>query len=450
MSDRSLGVIVLAAGEGTRMKSALPKVLHPVAGKAMAAHVLDAARSLSPSRIAVVVGHGSGQVRQALGADDIDFVEQTELLGTADAVRRCEGTLAGCSSVMVLNGDTPLVTPWLLAELLTRSETAGRAAFATAHTGDPGKLGRVARDARGDVERVVEADDYAGTPGPAEINAGQYVFPGPWLWDNVRKIEKSAKGEFYLTALLQLAYNDRVPAVPVETDFESILGCDDRVKLAEAEAIMRRRIVERHMLAGVTIADPSTTYLDAAVVLGRDVTLLPNCYLSGTTSVGANSVIGPGTTLANALIGDDCRVQSSVVEDSRVGNRVTVGPFSHIRGNAVIGDDCEVHNYAEIKNSVLGSRVKMHHFGYMGDADVGDETNIGAGSITCNYDGERKHRTTIGRRVFIGSDTLLIAPVSLGDGAYTASGAVVNRDVPAGERVAGVPARPLPRKPLGD
>jgi bifunctional UDP-N-acetylglucosamine pyrophosphorylase / glucosamine-1-phosphate N-acetyltransferase len=446
MSDRSLGVIVLAAGEGRRMKSSLPKVLHPVCGKAMAAHILDAARSLSPTRIAVVVGHRADEVRSALAASDVEFVEQTELLGTADAVGRCEDVLANCTSIMVLNGDTPLVTPWLLAELLTRSETARRLAFAASTVADAGKLGRVSRDERGEVAGIVEAADYRGPDGPAEINAGQYVFQGPWLWANVPNAPRSTKGEYYLTALVQMAHAQGRPGVTVASDRDSMLGCDDRVKLAEAEAIMRRRILERHMLDGVTVADPATTYIDADARLGRDVTVLPNCYLYGATNVASGSVIGPGTTLRNAVIGEGCRVQSSVIEDSKVGDHVTVGPFSHIRDGATIGDDCEIHNYAEIKNSVLGAGVKMHHFSYLGDADVGEETNIGAGSITCNYDGEQKHRTTIGRRVFVGSDTLLVAPVTLGDGAFTASGAVVTKDVPPGERVAGVPARPLPRK----
>ncbi|MGH2632574.1 MAG: DapH/DapD/GlmU-related protein, partial [Tepidiformaceae bacterium] len=228
-------------------------------------------------------------------------------------------------------------------------------------------------------------------------------------------------------------------------DAAEALGVDDRVKLAEAERIMRGRILQRHMLAGVTITDQATTYIDSAVQLGPDVTILPNSSLWGTTTVATGCVIGPGTTLANAAIGRDTTVRNSVVEDSRVGERSKVGPFAHLRENAVVGDDCEVHNYAEIKNSVIGNHVKMHHFSFIGDADVGDETNIAAGVVTCNYDGTRKNRTTIGRHVFIGSDSMLIAPVTLGDDAFTGAGSVVTKDVRPGGRVAGVPARAIPK-----
>jgi bifunctional UDP-N-acetylglucosamine pyrophosphorylase/glucosamine-1-phosphate N-acetyltransferase len=443
MSERRLGVIVLAAGQGTRMKSSLHKVLHPVCGKPMAAHILDAARALSPKRIAVVVGHNSEQVRAALAAHDVTFAEQTELVGTADAVRRCGTALDDCTAVMVLSGDTPLITASLLAELLTRSETSGRMAFVTSRAEDPGRLGRVSRDASGTVAGIVEADDYRGPAGPAEINAGQYVFNAAWLWKNISQIKLSAKGEYYLTWLLDMAYAQGMPGVTVETDADTALGVDDRARLAQAERIMRTRILRRHMLDGVTITDPETTYIDADVRLAEDVTVLPNCYLHGATTVTANAVVGPGTTLRNARIGEHSVVQSSVIEDSSIGSRVMVGPFAHVRGGAAIGDDCVLGNYAEVKNSVLGQGVKMHHFSYIGDADVGEYTNIAAGTITCNYDGTNKNRTTIGAHVFIGSDTMLIAPVTLGDGAITGAGAVVTKDVPAGAKVVGMPARAI-------
>jgi bifunctional UDP-N-acetylglucosamine pyrophosphorylase/glucosamine-1-phosphate N-acetyltransferase len=445
MSERRLGVIVLAAGEGTRMKSSLHKVLHPVCGRAMALHVLDAARGVHPAAIAVVIGHQADAVRDALSADDVTFVDQNERLGTADAVRRCEDALKGCESVLVLNGDEPLVTSKTLSALL-RAAQESVMGFVTQEVPDGGALGRVVRDGKRAVTSIVQAADYAGPAGPAEINWGEYVFDAAWLWKMLPQIPLSAKGEYYLTKLADFAYEQGTPAVTVSADPGEALGVDDRVRLAEAERRMRARILEQHMLAGVTISDPATTYIDAAVQLAADVTVLPNCYLYGATRVDTNTTIGPGTTLRSARIGAGSRVQASVIEDSTIGANVTVGPYAHVRGGAEISDDCELGNYAEVKNSVLGRGVKMHHFSYIGDADIGDHTNIAAGTITCNFDGVNKHRTKVGANAFIGSDTMLIAPVTIGDGASTGAGAVVTRDVAAGAKVVGMPARAIRRK----
>lgn len=441
--NAGLGVVVLAAGRGTRMKSALPKVLHTVCGRPMVAYVIDAARQLDPDRIAVVVGFGADQVRAALAAPDVTFVDQPEQLGTADAVRRCRDALAGCAEVLVLNGDSPLITVETLHPLV---EARGDAPFAflTCLVPDHGSFGRVVRDADGRVSAIVEG--LTEGPGIAERNAGQYLFDADWLWDHLEAVPRSAKGEYYLTDLAQMAVAEGRPPVTCSAPADDVMGFDDRIGLAEAERLMRRRILERHMLGGVTIVDPATTYIDASVRLDPDTTILPNCYLFGSTSVATGSVVGPGTTLRNAALGRDCRVQSSVIEDSRLGDRVSAGPFAHVRGGAEIGDDCELGNYAEVKNSKVGRGVKMHHFSYLGDADVGDEVNYAAGAITNNYDGVRKHRTVIGARAFIGCDTMLIAPVTIGEGARTGSGAVVTRDVPAGTTVVGVPARPFPAR----
>jgi len=441
----NLGVIVLAAGQGTRMKSALPKVLHPVCGKPMAAHVLAAARTLAPARIAVVVGYGRDLVEDALGAPGVAFVEQTELLGTADAVRRCRDAMAGCDSVMVLNGDSPLITGDLLARLLA-ARGAATVALTTCPVPDDGSFGRVVRDTKGAVEGIVE-DARTNADATAERNAGQYVFEAAWLWAHVDAIPVSDKGEYYLTHLPAMAHAEGRPAVTCEAPYDEVMGFDDRVGLAEAERLMRQRILRAHMLAGVTIADPSTTYVDADVQLAGDVTVLPNCYLYGATTVATGAVIGPGTTLRGARVGEATRVQASVIEDSTIGARVEVGPFAHVRGGATIGDECILGNYAEVKNSVLARGVKMHHFSYIGDADVGEYANIAAGIITCNYDGVAKHRTTIGAHAFVGSDTMLVAPVTIGEGASTGAGSVVTKDVPPGGRVAGVPARAIPHPP---
>jgi bifunctional UDP-N-acetylglucosamine pyrophosphorylase/glucosamine-1-phosphate N-acetyltransferase len=444
-NSASLGVIVLAAGSGTRMKSVLHKVLHPVCGTPMGQHVINAARALEPANIAVVVGHQAEAVRVAFAAPDVTFVDQPELDGTAGAVRRCRAAMHGCDTVLVLNGDSPLIEPSLLHRLAA-SRAASPVSFATYRRDDPGRLGRVSRDNAGAVTGVVEAADYAGSAGAAEINAGQYCFDAAWLWGNVDRIPKSAKGEFYVTSLIAMAYAQHRPGVAVDADAAEVLGVDDRVRLAEAERLMRARILEQHMLSGVTIQDPATTYIDAAVRLAGDVTILANSHLLGSTTVDADCSIGPGTTLRNSSVRAGTTVQSSVIEDSTIGASVSIGPFSHIRGGATIGDHCEIHNYAEVKNSVLGRGVKMHHFSYMGDADVGEAANIAAGAITCNFDGVAKHRTTIGARAFIGCDTMLIAPITIGEDAFTATGAVVTKDVAPGERVAGVPARPMPRR----
>jgi bifunctional UDP-N-acetylglucosamine pyrophosphorylase/glucosamine-1-phosphate N-acetyltransferase len=441
----SLGVIVLAAGRGTRMRSSSPKVLQPVCGQPMVVHILEAVRALSPHTIGVVVGFGADEVRAALRGPGLTFVDQPELLGTADAVARCRAAMTGCDRIMVLNGDCPLVTPALLGRLAA-SLHDGAVAFTTCTAADPGRLGRVLRAPDGSFRAIVEAAEFEGEGGPAEINAGQYIFEAQWLWSHIASVPKSAKGEYYLTLLPASAAAEGRGVITIACRPEEALGVDDRVRLAEAEGVLRRRILERHMLDGVTIVDPATTYIDAAVTIAADVVIHPNCYVYGTTVIATGAVIGPGTTLRSATIGEDTTVEASVIEDSELGPRVQVGPFAHVREHARIGEDCVLGNYAEVKNSILGRGVKMHHFSYLGDADVGEYANIAAGTITCNYDGVTKHRTVIGAHAFIGCDTMLVAPVTIGERAFTATGAVVTRDVGPGERVAGVPARPMPRK----
>ena len=435
-----LAVIVLAAGKGTRMRSKLPKVLHEVCGLPMVAHVLDAARELDPERLIVVIGHEAETVRAALAAADVTFVEQTQLLGTADAVKRCKEAAAGCDEVLVLNGDSPLITPATLRGLLAARGSAAFS-FATCRVPDVGSFGRVVRNDAGAVREVLEQSSGNDRSKTVERNAGQYAFEAAWLWNHVAGVPASSSGEYYLTYLQSLAYVRGRPAVAFEGSTDELMGFDDRVGLAEAERLMRERTLRRHMLAGVTITDPATTYIDALSTFEEDVTVLPGCHITGASHVATGAVIGPSTTLRNARVGADTTIRQSAIEDSIIGARVSVGPFAHTRGGAVIGDDCELGNYSEVKNSTLGNRVKMHHFSYLGDADVGDRANIAAGMVTCNYDGVAKHRTTIGADAFIGCDTMLVAPITIGAGAMTAAGAVVNRDVPPGARVAGVPAR---------
>ncbi len=406
----------------------------------MVNHVIDAAGALAPERIAVVVGYEAAQVQSAVDAKVV-FVDQPEMLGTGDAVQRCREAMTDIDRIVVLNGDAPLLTAETIQAFVAG---AGEATMAIAvnRVPDRGAFGRVERDNEGRVCGIVEADRES--EGVAERNAGFYVFDASWLWENIEAVGTSEKGERYLTALAAMAAEQRKSVTTVAVDSEDAMGVDDRLRLSEAEANMRQRIAERHMLAGVTIRDPATTYIDATVQIAEDVTIEPGCHLRGRSTIATKATIGPNTVLRDSQVGAGSLVAQSTIEDSRIGNEVSVGPNSHVRGGATIGNHCEIHNYAEVKNSVVGEGVKMHHFSYLGDADVGDRVNYAAGAITCNYDGVSKHRTTIGAGAFIGCDTMLIAPVTIGEGAVTGAGAVITKDVAAGERVAGVPARPLP------
>ncbi len=389
-----LGVAVLAGEQREQMRSSLPPALHPVAGVPAAQYVIDAARRLDPATV-VVVGDEQGRARDALSGADTFLAGPRELFHS----------LAECEATLFVWGDTPLLDPsTMLAVVKRREETRAKRAYLTSGDGD-------------DVAVCVET---------------------AWL------VEQDPRGESFAAWLVERAQTDRSPAATVPAGDEASLRLVSRQALALAEGLVRERIVNRHQEAGVTFRDPWSVYVDRGVRLEGNVMVEPNCYLYGSTSVAAGTVIGPGTTLRNATIGPDSRVEHSVVEDSSVGRGTTVGPFAHVRGGAVIGDRCEIHNYAEVKNSVVGDGVKMHHFGYLGDADVGEGANIGAGAVTVNFDGQDKHRTHIGVRAFVGCDTMLIAPVSVGDGAFTAAGAVVTREVAPGTRVAGVPARELP------
>jgi len=440
-----LAVVVLAAGKGTRMKSALPKVLHPVAGVPMAEWVLRAARALEPGCIVAVVGHEAERVRAAIGAEDVRFVEQTELLGTADAVRRCREAAAGYRRVLVLNGDSPLIRVESIAPLLDAIGDSPMAML-TCEAADVGAFGRLRRDAGGAAAAISEQSAGAGPGVTAERNTGHYLFDAAWLWPALETLQPHEKGEYYITDLVEAAYTGGRPAVAVRGEAEDLMGFDDRVGLAEAEAVMRRRILREHMLNGVTIVDPATTYIDGSVTIEADVTVLQNCWLSGVTAVAAGAVIGPGTTLRDSRVGHDSRVAQSVVEESEIGERVQLGPFAHVRGRSVIGDDCALGNYAEVNRSRLGRGVKMHHFSYLGDATVGDGANIAAGVITCNYDGVNKNPTTIGAGAFVGCDTMLVAPVEMGERSLTGAGTVLNHDLAPGMKAVGVPARVIGRR----
>lgn len=436
---------MLAAGLGTRMRSRTPKVLHPICGRPMLGYVLDAARAATGQAPLVVYSPATAALVDAFAAD-ATFALQDEPRGTGDAVRAAVDALpADADEVLVLSGDVPRVqVDTLIALLEARRDDAAVMTLIAVDAIDPTGLGRVVRTAGGSVDRIVEEKDAEDEERlVSEINAGLYAFEAGWLRARIRDLAPSpATGELYLTELVALARAEGrlVTAIDVEDDGR-LTGINDRSQLAQAEWDLRTELNLQHMRAGVTMLDPSTVYIETTVELAPDVVLEPNVSLRGATRVGEGTTIGSGSRIEDSAIGRDCRVQASVVERSEVGDRVVIGPFAHLRPGSVVGDDAEIGNYAEVKNSRLGRRVKQHHVSYLGDAEVGAGTNVGAGTITANYDGTRKHRTTIGEGVFLGVDTMLRAPVTLGDGAKTGAGAVVTHDVPAGALAVGVPAR---------
>ncbi|HSK92506.1 MAG TPA: bifunctional UDP-N-acetylglucosamine diphosphorylase/glucosamine-1-phosphate N-acetyltransferase GlmU [Candidatus Angelobacter sp.] len=438
--------VVLAAGQGTRMRSRIPKVLHSLAGRPMIAHVLDALAAAGVGRPVVVTGHGAGAVEEAI-ADRADTVRQEEQRGTADAVRVALAAVSPeAGTVLVTMGDAPLQGADLFQALLdARADSDAAVVLVSARMSDPTGYGRIRRDERGDVTAIVEeADTDEATRAIDETNAGTYAFDGAWLRGAIGRIEASPSGELYLTDLIALAVADGLTVRAVQAaDAIDAMGINDRVALSVAEERLRRRIVEAHQRAGVTIVDPATTRIDAGVEIGQDARIEPWTILEGATSIAPDAVIGPNAHLRDSRVGPRTRVWASVLEGAVVAEDSEIGPFSHLRPGAEVGPRCEIGNYAEIKSSRIGAGSKQHHFSYLGDAQVGEDVNVGAGSVTANYDGVAKHRTEIGDRVKLGVDTMMVAPVTIGPDAVTGAGAVVTRDVAPGKTVVGMPARPI-------
>ncbi len=442
-----VAAILLAAGQGTRMKSEVPKVLHTLCGKPMLWYVLEAVKMVSTEKPVVIVGHGAEQVKSFV-AENADCVVQESQLGTAHAALQAEGLLKGKSDyVLVLYADMPLLRGETYKRLFEAQHgNLGPFSLLTVMSDDPRGFGRIVRGPQGEVEAIVE--EYVATPEQLnirELNVGAYCFRSEWLWEALPRIQKNPlKGEYFLTDIMELAVMDHLPVQAViHDDLIETIGINTRVHLAEAEAAIRQRINRALMLNGVSMTDPASTYIEADVTIGRDTVIMPNTFIHGATVIGEKNILGPNTIIRDSKIGNRCKVLASVMEGAVLEDDIDIGPFARLRKGAHLGNHVHMGNFGEVKDSYLAPGVKVGHFSYIGNATIGENTNIGAGTITCNYDGEKKNPTEIGSEVFIGSDTMLVAPLKIGDGAKTGAGAVVTKNVAADTLVVGVPARAI-------
>lgn len=441
--------IILAAGQSKRMASDLPKVVHLLNGKTLIQYSIDAVKAAVTETPVIVIGNGAELVRKEVGSRAV-FAIQKERLGTAHAVLAAESMVAKDTDlVLITSADMPLLTPETLAAVvLAQQQNSGPITLLTVHSSNPRGFGRVLRYSDGSVIAIVE--EAQATPEQLkidELNVGVYCFNNAWLWNALHQIKLSPKGEYYLTDIVEVAVRSgkKVNAI-VTTDEEEALGVNNRIHLSEAERIVRRRINETWMLAGVTMLDPNLVYIEEGVQIGKDTTLLPGTYLKGNTVVGERCTLGPNTIVVNSQIGNEVEIGPALIEKAVVEDGVDMTTFCHLRAGAHLGKGVHLGNFGEVKDSYLAPGVKMGHFSYIGNAQIGENVNIGAGTITCNFDGVNKNPTEIGENTFIGSDTMLVAPLKIGRNAKTAAGAVVTHDVPDGEVVAGVPARPMKKK----
>lgn len=429
----SLDIVILAAGQGTRMRSALPKVLHPVAGKAMLGHVIDSARLLKPQGIHVVIGHGAELVRERLAADDLNFVLQSEQLGTGHAVAQALPALSG-ERVLILYGDVPLIEVETLQRLL-QQVSEQQLGLLTVNLNDPTGYGRIVRDEQGVVNAIVEHKDASAEQRLiSEGNTGILAVPGKRLGDWLGRLSNSnAQGEYYLTDVIAMAVADGlVVATEQAADEMEVLGANDRIQLAQLERHYQYRAARRLMLQGVTLIDPARFDLRGEVTVGRDVSIDINVILEGQVVIEDGVQIGPNCVIKNSILRKGSIVKAnSHLEGAEMGEGADCGPFARLRPGSLLGAKAHVGNFVELKNAKLGEGAKAGHLSYLGDAEIGARSNIGAGTITCNYDGANKFKTVLGEDVFIGSNSALVAPVNLGDRATTGAGSVITADVPA-------------------
>ncbi|HUF05443.1 MAG TPA: bifunctional UDP-N-acetylglucosamine diphosphorylase/glucosamine-1-phosphate N-acetyltransferase GlmU [Aridibacter sp.] len=457
MDNKPLDVLILAAGLGTRMRSDIAKVLHRLDGRPLINHVCRTAAALAPRKVFVVVGHQGDDVREAvfeeLEAEHVEFVWQREQLGTGDAVNSAREHLENSGSeLLVLSGDVPMIRAETLAGLVRQHQShRGKGAACTlvsVELDDPTGYGRVIRDSAGLFEKIVEQKDATEEELKLrEINAGIYCFDTDKLFEALGRVSNdNAQGEYYLTDVpgVLKEVGEAVSIFKLKDGFE-IEGVNDRRQLAALERSIRRRTVKRLMLDfGVTVIDPERTYVAGSVVVGRDSTIHPDVTLEGETRIGDACVIRSGTRISDSKIGHGVEIKDNcVIDDAEVANGCTIGPMAHLRPGASLEEGARIGNFVEVKKSVIGRNSKVNHLSYIGDATIGENTNIGAGTITCNYDGKNKHRTEIGNRVKIGSNTMLVAPVRIGDGSVTGAGTVVTKDIPPNKLVVGAPGRAI-------
>lgn len=426
--------IILAAGKGTRMKSKLYKVLHPVTGKPMVKHVLDNIRQAGVTEVVTIVGHGADQVKELLGSES-KFSMQNEQLGTAHAVSMAKEHLEHhTGTTVVICGDTPLISKETIERFIAHHEHSGaKATILSAKTQQPFGYGRIVRDDRGEVEKIVEEKDANIEERLInEVSSGTFCFDNQALFEKLALVKNdNAQGEYYLPDVIELLKEEgaRVEAYVTE-NFEETLGVNDRVNLALAEKLMRRRINQQHMLNGVTLIDPDTTYIDSEVEIGQDTVIHPGVSLKGKTVIGEEVIVTAHSEIKNSKIGDRAEIKNSVITDSIVGADSTVGPFAQLRPGSDIGREVKIGNFVEVKKAKLHDEAKVSHLSYIGDAEIGERTNVGCGSITVNYDGKNKFKTVVGKDAFIGCNSNLVAPVTIGDGSFVAAGSTITDDVP--------------------
>ena len=432
MSNRY--AVILAAGQGTRMKSKLYKVLHPVCGKPMVQHVVEEIAKLKVQEVVTIIGHGAEKVKAQLG-EQSHYALQEEQLGTAHAVMQAQNTLEGKEGItIVVCGDTPLIKAETMEALFTHHEKhSAKATILTAKIDNPTGYGRIIRNEKGLVEKIVEHKDATEAERAInEINTGTYCFDNAALFAALKNVSNdNVQGEYYLPDVIEILKSQGEIVSAFQTnDIQETLGVNDRVALAEAERIMRSRINEKHMRNGVTIIDPANTYIESDVIIGQDTVVLPATIIKGATVIGSECQIGPNTEIDTCKVGNETIIRQSAAYNSSIGSYVNIGPFAHIRPASDIKDEVKIGNFVEIKKAVFGKGSKASHLSYIGDAEVGNDVNIGCGSITVNYDGKNKFLTKIEDNVFIGCNSNLVAPVTVGEGAYVAAGSTITQDVP--------------------